>query len=326
MKSPLYFLKYCALLSALLLSLGGTVKADAGISELLAITDLDLACVEYPWGKELEIHLRGKAQPLLNKAVLTINITYLRQTVQIFNHIIRAPKNQGKGKIDIDERWENLNESGQEILAGNYSVRIELEFQQQSPELQNIWVEKYGANARWEHSGRFDIDPSAFTGQSAELKKFYLARMRRLNDLYREMEEKKKEALAKKNNSFVEQGKFSEAKWRQWFLKFMQDLEQEKAILGKHRKKVYAPRYPMTLTNMDKYASIIERMANFNALEVYQFHKLSGATAKYQVDPYAISNARDIVRLIQDLHGRCAAELGISLRKELGYLPPPGAH
>lgn len=288
---------------------------------------LDL--IAYPWISELSFKLQGEAHPTITGCQITIDIYYQNEKVRTFMvPVLEKQDEKGRQKFLIDEQREPINFATQEVLAGKYTVKMSLQISAQPEEIRRKWNLRYGKKEAQSYSWKFKLgSASQFASQDQELKKFYIQRMKNLNTLCKELNKKKKFATVanKRKNEFSEGRKFSPKKWWRWFsTSFLPKIEQERALIQKHKKCVFFPRYNTSLKAMEGYCDLLRRLGQLLTLNLYKRHKIKqNSRIIQQLDPYAIKSIPDIIRTIQRLHADTAKELKISLVRELGYLPPP---
>ena len=114
--------------------------------------------------------------------------------------------------------------------------------------------------------------------------------------------------------------------WKRWVMGArgsLAKIAKEEKILRRYAKLSFPSRYTRTQSSLLSYCSILIRITNITFMEIDKIFGIQTQESQ-KVDPYAIKNFAIIVRYIQDLLGNVALETKILLKKELGYLPPPG--
>ena len=305
---------------------------------LLEIREFELKPISYPWNIELELSVSGSSHyPFLEEKPFEVSVHYLGNCLQVFTLLL--PKNE-KNKIVFQKAWGPLNTAYQKILPGKYQVKITFDLEKQPDDYRQKWKEWEKRLASDHKKIKTDYEKEFMLGSEEEFdkitkeyKKFYIERMRQLNSCFNELQEKKKEALYAsrdarrgKKNYFLENGRFSSSKWWNWLNdEYMKKIQDEKDTLEKLQQRYFSLRYPSSQACMQSYSNILANIGRLISMEVYEHYKIDqDSRITSQVDPYAIKDINHIVRHIQYIHSFSAQELGISLKKELGYLPPPG--
>lgn len=286
---------------------------------------------DYPWAKELSLNFRGDVNPIVKGCHFAVVIYYLENQVYQFTAPVQNDPENGK-RYFIDMAREPINLAAEEVLPGKYTIQITLELSSQSGEFQDMWSRDFPKDTPNVFVKSFQLgNAQMFAKRSESIRKFYLTRMRNMNALFKLLQEKKKiaikarrDGIGGRKNEFSNGQTFDPNKWRGWFNShFLFKMEAEKQLLEKHAQRLFCLRFGVTHSSMSNACDLMIRIARLHSASIYKYYKLGQDRENLQqMDQFAIQNIADLIRNLQRLHSLSAKELDISLRKELGYLPP----
>ncbi len=278
-----------------------------------------LEIVEYAWGPELRMTLSGNAIPLLQESCLYASIYYNNIKIKDLDMVLPVRKEE-ESILSFQSTWEPLHSAYQSALPGYYEIVVRLSIHEQNQPIRERWNARYGDKIPNTFQTRVFLgSKDALEKKKQEHKDFYIEVMKRLNEIYKELQEKTQQS--------IKQRPFQPNVWWGWFQgSFLESLEIEKTKLERHKSKHFALIYPVTFEAMRQYVDVLVRMARFNAIDIYQHHGREQDVQNLRnIDFFGMKRFDEFVSHIQTLHSHSAKEMGIFLRKELGYLPPPGA-
>jgi uncharacterized protein YqcC (DUF446 family) len=337
--SGMFWQKYltCLLFVVLSIFVASSSHGEEEEAVILTLDRLDLLDISYPWWKELYLNTSGYVDTICENAVLTFSLFYLEQRVTWFDLVI--PPNSSTTNspyLFFEKQWGPINTASQQILAGEYKITVDILWQNQSQSFHQKWNRLFPGKKPAGTARSFTLGSEQDFAQDTEhWQEFYIARMLKLNGLFKELQTQKQEALQirysrrpSSENAFAEGGRFSSAKWEQWLQQiFYPKVVVEQKILKQSVRQTFPQRYPVTHTNMEAYANVLFRLSRTASMELYEAYQLfQNKEEVHALDPGAIENFSAIVHYIQQLHVGSAEEMKINLRKKLGYLPPPGTH
>ena len=304
--------------------------------EIFQIKKIEFQSVSYPWWNELRLTIKGQSSypAILHNRYLNIAVYY--QKLRITG--LRLSLVSKKSPLTFSQTWEPINNAYQKILPGEYTVVVKFDPENFDLNFRSRWqqwkqkLEQKGVGIKTEYYQTFPLGGKEdYVRYQQAHKEFFIERMRQLNDLFGKLQDKEHQALRISqdsrlgiDNPFAEYGRFSLPKWQHWLTyNFIEKLKQEREQLQRHRKSNFAPIYPYTLKNMDDYCFLLSKFAGIFTRELYNKYRIQkdqrNIMAREQIE-----NRYHLMRHIQFLHSKSAREMEINLRKELGYLPPPG--
>ena len=293
------------------------------------INSAELRTVSYPWWDELYLYVTGSTHPICENTALSLSVYYNKSVVASFNMIIVKKSDTSDASsswINFEQEWGPLNQAVQEIVPGTYTVEAHLNLQAQSSDFRQAWQQRFPGKIPQNYQQRIKRGSDAeLVKESEQEKRFYIARMKTLNGFFQELNTTKQKFLqAYRDKRGGKQNQL--AVWETWLkTELWPKIMAEKELLEKHRQKKLGLRYPLTHDNMKFYCSILIELSRFMSGQLatmYSSGQKSPKNAAMSSDFF--SDLRSFIQQIQQLHGQSALEMKISLRQELGYLPPPG--
>ena len=296
--------------------------------QLFSVEKLELKHEQYPWGDELYINVKGEALEVLDRGFLTISMFYRDRRVRWVN--IPLVKRGRQKKILFEKNWGPLNRATEEILAGQYTVKVEFILSSQPRWLSDLLRRRPELKQLAAHEKDFYLGTQEqYRREDQNLKNVYLQNMKDLNQFVVALFRKKREALsverdaqAQIKNSFGTE--FTSAKWWSWYnAEFFSKVKQTKELLQKHSKQFIALRYPQTCRNMILYCDSLLEIGQRYTTTLIQYYKTVkiNPQAKY-AEPYNYKAHRRNMEYIRNLHMEAQKELEIDIKRELGFMPP----
>jgi hypothetical protein len=317
----------CIILLFLSFCLAGQVSAQQDQpNAMLTIHQLDCQLVDYPWWPELHLYIRGYAHPICAKGVLTVAVFFGRQRVKWCDIVIPAETGDNLPWLPFEAQLGPLNNARQFVASGDYQITVELLLDRQNQGFQAQWKKYHGPLPSYKQKIVLGSETVAQQEESVE-RQFYIVRMQKLNHLFNDLEAKKKEAFSihsVPNNQFADQNRFSADKWARWLERdFFPLITAEQSLLERHQLTNFFCRYPVTQQGLETYAKILRQLATIATQDLSKaYQQKRTPTQLNKMARQARDNISKTVEEIQKIHGVIASEMNISLRKELGYLPP----
>lgn len=322
----------------LLIALFPMAQEESQVEDLFKINDMEtrIEYFNYPWGEEISAKVQGYANNVLHRATLTVTILYEGKRITWASIPLHA-----SGRSDIRFAWEQnpINKAAQEIFAGEYTLRLELNlshqeatFSNQLKEIlqeQNYTLDSKNPVLQFIEKKQYIKDTNQHDTQWEENQNFYIERIKNINGLFREFFSNRQLALALKRktrqnqeNPFAVNGEFSPEKWSQYWLEFNHQLEQEKKLLARFPEQVVVMLYPTTQNHLLFYCEMIENTTRFYNKALFDAYQIANDIPRQQ-GPYNMMDLRDILRQMREMHQDMGREMRVDLVKKIGYLPPP---
>ncbi|BBM88132.1 hypothetical protein [Candidatus Uabimicrobium amorphum] len=283
-------------------------------TKFVKVKTLDLKVVPYPWANELSLSINIFAKRIFKDVKFQIRLQYEGRKIGSYTVTVK----ENEGRYYAKKKFEPLNKPAQEVLYGDYNVYIEMVVEEQNSKFKARWKKFSSATRLAIAQKTFSIGKkNQVQKQQKEIQEFYIERMKELNRLYKIL--KKQEVVEYRNRGFRRQ------KWRQWlYTEYLQKINNEKKQLEIRQARVYHPKYNYTLNGMKYYCDLLVRIGKTSTMILYKRHGLKqDATSMSGIDPFAIKSRKSLNKIIEGIHRSSAKEMGISLKKELGFIPPP---
>lgn len=283
-------------------------------TKFVKVKSLDLRVVPYPWANELSLSVNIFAKRIFNEVKFQIRLQYDGKKVGSYTVEVK----EKNGRYYAQKKFEPLNKPAQEVLYGEYNVLVEMVVEEQKPKFREGWQKISSATRLVIAQKTFTIGKkNQVQEQQQEIQEFYIERMKKLNALYAKL--KKQEVAQYRNRNFKRK------KWLQWlYSEYLQQITTEQKLLEIRQARVYYPKYNYTLNGLKYYCDLLVRIGKSSTMVLYKRHGIEqDKTTLTGIDPFAIQSRKSLNKIIERIHRSSAKEMNISLKKELGFIPPP---
>lgn len=327
---PVQWSKLSMALGLILLAVCGFIleAQNQSLPTIFTIQKLELQLADNPWWQEIYLNIGGYAHPICEDGSLLVSLFYQDRKVQEFELTVQPAGNDNLPWLVFEKQWGPLNNPVQMVVTGSYSAKVELILNRQTSVFQERWKKNFKDMLPPGYNKRLIVGSEEVERQESEKEKlFYVERMQKLNNLFADLETKKKDAFSirpGKDHAFAEQGKFSANKWTLWLeSQFFPQIAAEQAVLNKHQRCWFLLRYPASQSSMEAYTHILLRLAKQATQDLTKAYQQGYTPAHLRkMAGQSRENMAGLVEFIQKIHSQAAVEMKISLREKLGYLPP----
>lgn len=295
--------------------------------KLFSLQDAALQYETYPWGNELSLAVVGSADTTLKQCSLSVTVWYCGECARSQSILLPAAPDGMETTIRFSEHWGPLNNAWEDVLSGEYEIRVELQFDQQPPHLRTP-LEKLlaGRPIQAQSKKLYWGNQEAFRREDTAIKAFFSERMAKLHRLTQQLDKNVQLAMSvpqaiRKNqpNAFRRTGyaEFDAVAWRTWLSNFLAELEQEHKAYNTFHKKIFSRRYGVAKNSLNEYYGLMLRLAKISSLQVYKTNKLKADSHDTNIDSFGLEKT-DVIQLnLQRLMKMAADELRLELGKIL---------
>jgi hypothetical protein len=292
--------------------------------KLFSLSEATLHYEQYPWGNETSLTVSGHADLALNRCTLALSVWYAKERVRAYTIPLKSESDGMNMAIRFNAEWGPLNNAWEDVLCGEYEIRLELCLDQQPPNLRQV-LEKHLAGRLIQVQSKkiYWGTEEGFRQEDVVIKNFFAERMAKIYHLSQQLGKHVQLATSapqaiRKNlpNPFVRRtgsAEFDVGAWRTWLSDFLQKLEQEHKVFDMFHKKIFSPRYAVAKNSMGEYYNLLLRLAKLSSMQIYQINKLQADRQDTNIDSFGLEKPEAVQLNLKRLLKMAAEELRLDL-------------